>query len=304
MESALRRSGQTTGPGAGMVVRRLGRIGWRDARLLQERAARRVEKGGPDELLLLEHSPVVTIGRGGGPEQLHIDPDGLRQRGVDVVEADRGGGVTYHGPGQLVGYPIIDLRRRDLGVRTGLRVLEAGLCRALRDQGVEAGVRPGLTGVWVGEAKVAAIGIGVRRGVTRHGFALNVEPEPEAFGWIRPCGLDLPVTSLEELGWRGDRAVLCRAVSRGLARALRGPGGGAGPDEAPGPRPGRADHDGEARKPGAARGGGVPVSGARRDRVAGARRHRVSGIRRNRMSGARRDRAATDGPGVGPGRHG
>lgn len=219
-ETAPGRPEGADGPHAGLVVRRLGRTRWQDARLLQERAARRVEDGDPDELLLVEHPPVVTVGRGGGAGQFRTEPEVLRRRGVDVVEAARGGGVTYHGPGQLVGYPIVDLRRRDLGVRACLRVLEAALVGALRRQGVEAGVRPGLTGVWAGGAKVAAIGIGVRRGVTRHGFALNVEPEPGAFGWIRPCGLDQPVTSLVELGWNGDRAGLARAVCGSMEQAL------------------------------------------------------------------------------------
>jgi len=221
MESVLR----SPGPPADrrdLVVRRLGRIGWHDARLLQERAARRVEEGAPDELLLVEHPPVVTVGRGGGAGQFHVGTGALRRRGVAVVEADRGGGVTYHGPGQLIGYPVVDLRRRGRGVRAWLRLLEAGLCRALRREGVEAGVVHGLTGVWVDGAKLVAIGIGVRRGVTRHGFALNVEPEPRVLEWIRPCGLDLPVTSLVELGWRGERWGLMRSVCRGLERVLLG----------------------------------------------------------------------------------
>lgn len=221
MESARGRPGPSD-LGARLTVRRLGRTSWRDARLLQERAARRVERGEADELLLVEHFPVLTVGRGGGPEQFRVEPDALRRRGVEVVEAGRGGGVTYHGPGQLVGYPIVDLRRRGLGARKWLRLLEVGLCRALRQQRIEGvRTRSGLTGVWAGDAKLVAIGIGVRRGVSRHGFAVNVEPEHDAFEWIRPCGLDLPVRSLRELGWRGDRAELAGAVSESLQQVLR-----------------------------------------------------------------------------------
>ncbi len=205
----------------GLRVRRLGRRSYEDARALQERAARAVARGADDELLLLEHPPVITLGRGTTPDQLLASRSRLAVEGVCVVASDRGGGATYHGPGQVVGYAIVDLRRRRLGVRSYLRLLEAALIRALQSQGVEAMSRPGLTGVWTPAGKVAAIGIAVRGGITRHGFALNVSADLDAFARIVPCGLQQPVTGLRQLGWKGNRAALYGAIARALSTALR-----------------------------------------------------------------------------------
>jgi lipoate-protein ligase B len=146
--------------------------------------ARRLE-GGPDALLLLEHPPVYTLGRGADPRHLGAAAGGP----VAVVHAQRGGQVTYHGPGQLVGYPILGLEGPRRDVRWYLRTLEEALIRALADVGVGAGRRPGLTGVWVGDRKIASIGVAIRRWVTWHGFALNVARELEGFAAITPCGL-------------------------------------------------------------------------------------------------------------------
>lgn len=197
-------------------VRRLGVCSFNDARALQERAARSVAAGGDDELLFLEHPAVITLGRGTTPNQVLASRRRLAGAGISVVETDRGGGATFHGRGQIVGYPIIDLRRRGIGVRSYLRALEAALITALRSVGVGAFVRPGLTGVWTASGKLGAIGITVRRGITRHGFALNVETDLEGYANIVPCGLHEPVTSLRELGWEGEVA----ALTRGLAAAL------------------------------------------------------------------------------------
>ena len=204
----------------GLRLRRLGRRSYADAYALQESAARVVAGGGPDELLLVEHNAVITLGRGTTPEQLLETRQSLAAAGISVVRTDRGGGATYHGPGQLVGYPIIDLRRRQLGVRSYLRSLERALINSVRALGLEAFARPGLTGVWTAGGKVAAIGIAVRRGITRHGFALNVESDLDAFRRIVPCGLRQPVTCLRDLGWTGRREELGAGVAAALRQAL------------------------------------------------------------------------------------
>lgn len=197
-------------------VRRLGVCSFDDACALQERSARSVAAGGDDELLYLEHPAIITLGRGTTQDQLLASRRRLAGAGISVVKTDRGGGATFHGRGQIVGYPIIDLRRRGIGVRSYLRALEAALIAALRSVGVGAFVRPGLTGVWTASGKLGAIGIAVRRGITRHGFALNVETDLGGFANIVPCGLHEPVTSLRKLGWEGEVA----EITRGLAAEL------------------------------------------------------------------------------------
>ena len=198
--------------GPRLRVRRFGVCSFNDALALQERSARSVAAGGDDELLYVEHPAVITLGRGTTPDQLLASRRQLAGHGIGVVETDRGGGVTFHGRGQIVGYPIVDLRRRGIGVRSYLRALEAALIAALRSVGVGAFARPGLTGVWTASGKLAAMGIAVRRGITRHGFALNVATDLEAFDKIVPCGLHEPVTSLRKLGWEGDAAQLTRRL--------------------------------------------------------------------------------------------
>lgn len=168
-----------------------------------------------DVVVMLEHPPVLTLGRAmgrkdGGRGNVLLDDEALRARGVEVVETNRGGDVTYHGPGQLVGYPIFDLRGplRAAGKRLGpvdfVRQMEEALIRTMADYGVAAMRVPGRTGVWtqpngsIAEKKIAAIGIHVSAGVTSHGFALNVTTDLKDFGWIVPCGIDdRAVTSLE-----------------------------------------------------------------------------------------------------------
>lgn len=170
--------------------------------------ARRVKDEIPDVLLLLEHPHVYTLGRRFNREHLLVDEGVLASRGVEVHEADRGGSITYHGPGQLVGYPILDLKEKSRKVeeRTHpdairyLRVLEEALIRSVRPFGVVAMRREGMTGVWVGQAKLAAIGVHISRGVTRHGFALNVSTDLSFFEAMVPCGIsDAGVTSLEDI---------------------------------------------------------------------------------------------------------
>lgn len=209
-----------------LSVRRAGRLEYAAGLGLQERIAAAVESGAPDSLLLVEHPPVVTLGRGTMREHLLVSATELRRRGIAVAETDRGGDVTYHGPGQIVGYPIVDLRRRGVSVRGFLRLLEGVLIDALGACGVEARRRSGLTGVWTSSGKVAAIGISVRRGVTRHGFALNVDADLAPFELIVPCGLPEPVTSMAALGWRGRRTDLEGEIVTRLEEALAAAAGG------------------------------------------------------------------------------
>lgn len=162
-----------------------------------------------DVLLLVEHEPVVTLGRGTRPASLPLPPEELARRGVGVFDVERGGDVTYHGPGQLVGYPILDLREHREDLHWYLRQLEASLIRALATLGIHGERNPGLTGVWTRARKIASIGIHVKRWVTFHGFALNVTTELSAFGLIVPCGIDgVVMTSVaRELG-RTDAGAL------------------------------------------------------------------------------------------------
>src|SRR3954447_12566534 len=140
----------------------------------------------PDTLLLLEHDPVYTKGRRSERADLPMGDDWYRSQGIDVIDTTRGGRVTYHGPGQLVGYPIMGIG----DVIAYLRTLERAVIAALAEEGVEATVRDGLTGIWVGERKIGSIGVHVSRGVTMHGFAVNVDCDLQPFEWIVPCGID------------------------------------------------------------------------------------------------------------------
>jgi len=168
---------------------------------LQRRAAQSLRAGGLPTLILLEHQPVYTLGvRGRRGEHLLVAPEALAARGAPVVETDRGGDVTFHGPGQLVGYPILDLHRLGRGPVAYVRGLEAVLIDALARFGIVAARVPGRPGVWVRDAKIAAIGVRVARGVTTHGFALNVNTDLSYFASIVPCGLaDAGVTSMRAL---------------------------------------------------------------------------------------------------------
>ena len=170
----------------------------------------------PDTLLLLEHAPVYTAGRRSVPEHVLLDADGLRRLGVSLIEVDRGGQVVYHGPGQLVGYPVLGLAQRGMGPREYVRALERVLVATVRDFGIAAGTEEGLTGVWADGAKLAAIGVKVSRGVTMHGFALNVDPDLAYYRHIVACGVpDREVTSMARLL---RRPVEMTAVRRRLAR--------------------------------------------------------------------------------------
>ncbi len=201
----------------------LGRLPYLEGWRLQEAVAARLRAGGPERLLLLEHDPVYTIGKRGTTSNLLVGPDVLRETGASVYRVDRGGDITYHGPGQLVGYPIVALpAAADLVAY--VRAIEAALCDALASYGVAARTEPGKTGVWVelegAPAKIAAIGVRVSRGVTTHGFALNVSTELAAFGRIVPCGFTHEVASLERLGVSAPSSLVAQRCATALAARL------------------------------------------------------------------------------------
>jgi lipoate-protein ligase B len=175
-------------------------VEYRRAWDLQVRLAQAVHAGEQtNALLLLEHPPVYTRGRLGRPDQILLTPEDLAQRDIQVVETDRGGQVTYHGPGQLVAYPVVDLRGWG-GPLKYVRTLEQIIIKTLADFGISAGTVEKMTGVWVGDAKIAAIGVKISRGVAYHGFALNVNTDLSYFDYIVPCGIcDRSVTSMAQL---------------------------------------------------------------------------------------------------------
>ena len=236
------------GGGLPLEVRRLGTVPYREALALQQRLVAERQAGRqPDVLLLLQHPHVVSLGVAARRSRANIlaSADELARRGVDVHEAPRGGDVTYHGPGQLVGYPILDLRPDRCDVHRYVRDLEEVLIRTAAACGVAAGRVAGLTGVWVGDDKLAAIGVRLSRWVTSHGFALNVDTDLDYFGLIRPCGIrGRGVTSLAALTGRrltvaDVEPVLAREFARVFQRTTAQtpgrPGGRSRAAPAPGP---------------------------------------------------------------------
>jgi lipoate-protein ligase B len=193
-----------------LVVHELGRRPYAEVLELQRELRRQRLAGelAQDVLLLVEHEPVVTLGRSTRPASLPLPVEELERRGIAVAEVERGGDVTFHGPGQLVGYPILDLTRHREDLHWYLRRLEDVLITALDQLGVPAGRNPGLTGVWTRGRKIASIGVHVKQWVTLHGFALNVTTRLEPFEMIVPCGIrDVVMTSVaQELG-RTDQAL-------------------------------------------------------------------------------------------------
>ena len=183
------------------AVEQLGHVEYAAGLELQrERVAARKAGAIPDTLLLLEHPHVYTLGRNARRENVLVSPSFLRARGAEVFETDRGGDVTYHGPGQLVGYPIIDLTQHRRDIAWYMRSLEEVFIRVTAEYGIEAGRLQGAAGVWVGNAKLVAVGVHISRWVTSHGFAFNVNTDLSFFDWIVPCGLHgRGVTSLQRL---------------------------------------------------------------------------------------------------------
>ena len=186
-----------------MDVKHLGLVDYQAALDLQKDLVEQRKQGLiPDQLLLLEHPPVITLGARNHNASSNVleTPEALARRGVAVIETGRGGDVTYHGPGQLVGYPIIELPKDRRDVHRYVRDLEEVLIQAVSDFGITASRLPGLTGIWVGHDKLAAIGVRISRWVTSHGFALNVSTDLSNFGLIVPCGItDKGVTTMERL---------------------------------------------------------------------------------------------------------
>jgi len=175
----------------------LGETEYDDAFVLQRELAAKVAHSSDRYLVLLSHPPVVTIGRRGTHKHLLMSPEEMSRRGVLLREIDRGGDVTFHGPGQIVGYPIIDLRERARDIHAYLRDIESVIIKVLDRFSIRAGRQKGLTGVWAQQGKLAAIGVAIRRWITYHGFALNVNTDLDYFNLIVPCGIkDREVTSM------------------------------------------------------------------------------------------------------------
>ena len=206
---------------ADLLVCHLGRVPYEEGVEIQERLSARVQDGELSEvLLLLEHDPLYTLGRRSEPGDLGLGEDWCRAQGIDVVKTQRGGKLTYHGPGQLVGYPIMRIH----DVVAYLRTMEEAIVAALAEEGIAAGPREGLTGVWVEDRKIGSIGVHVSRGVTTHGFAINVDNDLQPFEWVVPCGLDgVRMTSVTKETGHGDHLdcfrrrmalAFCRAFGR------------------------------------------------------------------------------------------
>jgi lipoyl(octanoyl) transferase len=200
---------------AEILVVRCGIVPYEEAREAQSRlrGARQRDEV-PDVLLLLEHPPVYTRGRRSSPEELPMGAEWYERQGIEVRDTDRGGRVTYHGPGQLVAYPIVSLSPYGDDVHEYVRRLERVMIEALAEHGVQAGPIEGLTGVWAGERKIGSIGVHVSRGVTTHGLAVNVSNDLQPFEWIVPCGIEgVAMTSLaRELGTEQDLGAFADTV--------------------------------------------------------------------------------------------
>ena len=208
-----------------LTIRRLGRIDYADGVELQKALVQRRQAGEIDDtLLFVEHPPVITLGvkTRGNLANVRADAGALAAQGVTVHDTGRGGDVTFHGPGQLVGYPIVDLKPDRQDVHRYVRDLEGVLIRTASDYGIDAGRVEGLTGVWVGNEKLAAIGVRIARWITSHGFALNVTSDLDFFKLIVPCGIaDRGVTSLSRLVGRPiDMAEVATRTAEHFTNAL------------------------------------------------------------------------------------
>jgi lipoyl(octanoyl) transferase len=196
-------------------------MGYAEALLVQRDLVESRKRGEiPDQLLIVEHPHVVTMGRNGHSENILASPDLLERSGIEFHHTDRGGDVTYHGPGQIVGYPILDLREWKRDVVAYVRTVEQTIIDALGEFGIEASRVAGATGVWVAGAKIAAIGVHISRWVTSHGFALNVDTDLSYFQYIVPCGLTKPVTSMRRLGSSATRDEVFESLTGAFARCF------------------------------------------------------------------------------------
>jgi lipoate-protein ligase B len=204
------------------TVHRLGLVEYRKAQEKQRQLVEACRRDGCVRLLLLEHPPTYTLGVRGRQEHVLLDEEALAELGATVYQVHRGGDVTFHGPGQLVGYPILNLERWNQGPVWYVRSLEAVLIEALATFGINAQRMSRRPGVWVGKAKIAAIGVRISRGITSHGFALNVNPDLAYFSHIIPCGLeDVTITSMaRELGWTPEMSAVIDAVIAAFRRVF------------------------------------------------------------------------------------
>jgi lipoyl(octanoyl) transferase len=200
-----------------------GLVRYADALEMQARLVDERKRGeGVDTLLYVEHPHVVTLGRNAKEQHVLASPEVLARTGIDFHETDRGGDVTYHGPGQIIGYPILDLREWRRDVRAYFRGVESALIDALSQFGIGAqrNPEPGYEGVWVGDAKVAAIGVHISRWITSHGFALNLDTDLKYFRYIVPCGLTKPVCSMRSLGSKATRDEVQSAIAVSFAKTF------------------------------------------------------------------------------------
>ena len=194
---------------------------YEEARELQLRLveARQCEAGTPDTVLLLEHPSVYTVGRRGGSKHLMVPEVFLKEQGISFIHVERGGDITYHGPGQLIAYPIVDLQANKWPVVDFVYALEEVMIKTAGDWGIQSERNPLNRGVWVGMSKIGSVGIAVRRGVSFHGLALNVNTNLEPFGWINPCGLEgIQVTSMKQIL---GRDIPMEEVRRATVRNMR-----------------------------------------------------------------------------------
>jgi lipoyl(octanoyl) transferase len=205
-----------------LELRQLGLLPYGSSFQMQQELVERRKRGEiPDQLLFVEHPHVVTMGRNGRAENLLASPEILERSGIEFHYTDRGGDVTYHGPGQIVCYPIVDLRGWKRDVMAYVRAVEQVVIDALSEFAIPATRSVGATGVWVGDAKVAAIGIHISRWVTSHGLALNLDTDLDYFRYIVPCGLNRPVTSMRALGCGASRAGVIDALARAFGRVFQ-----------------------------------------------------------------------------------
>jgi len=205
-----------------LEIYQLGRARYAPVLELQRQFVQGRQRGEiPDRLILVEHEPVITLGRRAAPQHILVDADTLAARGIELHHIERGGDVTFHGPGQLVGYPIIHLRERKIsGPRRYVWMLEETLIQALADCGVAAFRQPGQVGIWTDRGKIAAIGVSISHSVTMHGFALDVNTDPDYFRLIVPCGLsDNCVATLSQ--WHRQTVALAEVEQRVMAAFMR-----------------------------------------------------------------------------------
>ncbi|HYP13866.1 MAG TPA: lipoyl(octanoyl) transferase LipB [Bryobacteraceae bacterium] len=201
-----------------LEVRQLGRMNYTEALEVQRKFVDQRKQGLiPNQLLFVEHPHVITMGRNGHLENLLADRNILERTGISFHETNRGGDVTYHGPGQIVGYPIFDLREWKRDVVAYIRSIEQVVIDTLAEFAIPAERDPQATGAWVGGAKVCAIGVHISRWVTSHGFALNLDTDLQYFQYIVPCGLTRPVSSMRALGCKASRAEVEHTLARHFA---------------------------------------------------------------------------------------